>query len=110
MRAFDATVGTSPMAHLRQMRAERMARLLASTDLSVAEAARPVGWTNQFHASHIFHDAYGVSPTADSSLTVVPILHHRQSRTNAHDWPVESPYVERAFGSLVGGGVRTWRA
>jgi transcriptional regulator GlxA family with amidase domain len=31
VRAFDATVGMSPMAYLRQMRVERMARLLAST-------------------------------------------------------------------------------
>jgi transcriptional regulator GlxA family with amidase domain len=62
-RSFDATVGMSPMAYLRQMRVERMARLLANTDLSVAEAARAVGWTNQFHASQTFHAAYGVSPT-----------------------------------------------
>lgn len=63
VRAFDATVGTSPMAYLRRMRVERMARLLASTDLSVGEAARSVGWRNQFHASQCFHAAYGVSPT-----------------------------------------------
>ncbi len=53
----------SPMAYLRQMRVERMARLLVSTDLSVAETARSVGWRNQFHASQCFHAAYGVSPT-----------------------------------------------
>ncbi len=63
VRAFDATVGVSPMAHLRTMRTERMARLLISTDLSIAEAARSVGWRNQFHASQCFHAAYGVSPT-----------------------------------------------
>lgn len=63
VRAFDATTGMSPMAYLRQMRVERMARLLASTDLSVAEAARSVGWRNQFHASQCFHVAYGISPT-----------------------------------------------
>jgi transcriptional regulator GlxA family with amidase domain len=63
VRAFDATVGMSPMAYLRQMRVERMARLLASTDLSVATAARSVGWRNQFHASQCFHAHYGISPT-----------------------------------------------
>jgi transcriptional regulator GlxA family with amidase domain len=63
VRAFDATVGTSPMAYLRQMRAEQLARLLVSTDLSIAEAARSVGWRNQFHASQCFHAHYGVSPT-----------------------------------------------
>ena len=40
VRAFDAATGTSPMAYLRKMRVERMARLLVSTDLSIAEAAR----------------------------------------------------------------------
>jgi transcriptional regulator GlxA family with amidase domain len=63
VRAFDATLGTSPMAYLRQMRVERMARLLDSTDLSVTEAARSVGWKNQFHASQCFHAHYGISPT-----------------------------------------------
>lgn len=63
VRSFDATVGTSPMAYLRQMRVERMARLLVSTDLSVAQAARSVGWKNQFHASQCFHTHYGISPT-----------------------------------------------
>lgn len=63
VRAFDATVDMSPMAYLRQMRVERMARLLVSTDLSVAEAARSVGWKNQFHASQCFHAHHGVSPT-----------------------------------------------
>jgi len=62
-RSFDATVGTGPMAFLRKMRVERMARLLATTDLSVADAARSVGWSNQFHASQVFHLAFGVSPT-----------------------------------------------
>lgn len=40
-----------------------MARLLVSSDLSIAEAARSVGWKNQFHASQGFHAHYGVSPT-----------------------------------------------
>ncbi|HTR71517.1 MAG TPA: helix-turn-helix transcriptional regulator [Mycobacteriales bacterium] len=62
-RAFDATVGMSPMAYLRRMRVERMARLLTSTDLSIAEAARMVGWKHQFHASRCFHAHYGISPT-----------------------------------------------
>ncbi|HUY98928.1 MAG TPA: AraC family transcriptional regulator [Thermomicrobiaceae bacterium] len=63
VRAFTMTVGMSPLAHRRQMRVERMARLLVSTDLSVARAARSVGWRNPFHAGQCFHAAYGVSPT-----------------------------------------------
>lgn len=41
VRAFDATVGMSPMAYLRRMRVEQMARLLVSTDLSIADS--PLG-------------------------------------------------------------------
>jgi transcriptional regulator GlxA family with amidase domain len=75
VRSFDATVGMSPMAYLRQMRVERMARLLASTDLSVAEAARAVGWKNQFHASQTFHAAYGISPTEYRRSQTAPPVH-----------------------------------
>ncbi len=57
VRAFDATVGMSPMAYLRHTRVERMARLLASTDLSIAEAARAVGWTDPDYASRCSDDA-----------------------------------------------------
>lgn len=63
VRSFDATVGMSPMAYLRKIRVERMARLLESTDMSIAETARSVGWRNQFHASQCFHAANGVSAT-----------------------------------------------
>lgn len=78
VRAFDATAGTSPMAYLRQMRVKQMARLLVSTDLSIAEAARSVGWKNQFHASQCFHAYYGVSPTE---------YRHRHTPTTLEDQP-----------------------
>jgi transcriptional regulator GlxA family with amidase domain len=73
-RCFDATVEMSPLAYLRKMRVERMARLLASTDLSVAEVARAVGWTDPSYASRCFHAAYGVSPTEYRYRQTVPPL------------------------------------
>lgn len=54
----------SPMAFLRKMRAERMARLLASTDLSVAEAGRSVGCKDPNYPSATFVG------TTDPALTV----------------------------------------
>jgi AraC-like DNA-binding protein len=63
VRAFDATTGMSPMAFLRHMRVEQMARLLVSTDLSIADAARVVGWDDPNYASHCFHAHHGISPT-----------------------------------------------
>lgn len=44
------------------MRIERMARLLASTDLSVAEGALSVGWTDPNYASRCFHQRFDASP------------------------------------------------
>lgn len=76
VRAFDTTVGTSPMAYLRQMRVERMARLLISTDLSVAEAARSVGWKNAFYASRCFRGSSGWRSSGRSSR---PRVRPRQS-------------------------------
>lgn len=64
VRAFDAMVGMSPLTFLRRMRVEQMAQLLTSTDLSIAEAARSVGWTDQNYASRCFHAHYGMSATA----------------------------------------------
>lgn len=64
MRTFDATVGASPISYLRQMRVQQMARLLCSTDLSIAAVARSVGWTDPNHVSRCFHAHYGISPTA----------------------------------------------
>ena len=63
VRAFDAAVDLSPMAYLRQMRVQRMARLLSSTDLSIAEIAREVGWIDAKYASPLLSAHYGISPT-----------------------------------------------
>lgn len=71
-RCFAATVEMSPMAYLRKMRVERMAHLLASTDLSVAEVARAVGWTDPSYAARCFHAAYGISPTGYRHRQTVP--------------------------------------
>lgn len=63
VRAFDATVGLSPMAYLRWMRVQEMARLLDSTDLSIAAAARAVGWADANYASRCFHSHYDMPPS-----------------------------------------------
>jgi AraC-like DNA-binding protein len=63
VRAFDASVGLPPMACLRLLRVHQMAWLLASTDLSIAQVARSVGWADPNYASRCFHTLYGLSPT-----------------------------------------------
>ena len=62
------------MAYLRRMRVERMSRLLASTDLSIAETARSVGWTDVHYASRCFRSYYDISPTEFRRQQTAPPL------------------------------------
>lgn len=61
--AFDATGGLTSMACLQRMRDEQMARLLASSDLSIGEPAHAIGWTDPNYASRCFRARYCISPT-----------------------------------------------
>lgn len=63
-RLFRSQVGISPATFLRQLRADRMAELLATTDVTVGEAATAVGWSEAAVASRSFKQRYGVSPRA----------------------------------------------
>jgi AraC-like DNA-binding protein len=52
VRCFDATVGMSPMAYIRHMRVQQMARLLASTDFRLPRPLAPsAGKTSSMPAS-----------------------------------------------------------
>lgn len=62
-RLFRAQLGISPAAFLRQIRAERMAELLATTNFTVGEAAAAVGWNDAAFASRLFKQRYGVPPS-----------------------------------------------
>ncbi|MFI7066789.1 helix-turn-helix domain-containing protein [Kribbella sp. NPDC050124] len=62
VRLFGRTIGTSPMAYLHRLRAERAAGLLIETDLPVAEIGARVGWHDPSHASRRFRACFGLSP------------------------------------------------
>lgn len=76
-RLFRDQLGISPAAYLRQSRADRMADLLATTDLTVSDAGAAVGWRDPAIASRSFKRRYGVTPRAfarshrNSSVTVL---------------------------------------
>jgi len=57
-RAFDR----SPMDYLREVRLQRGARLLKTTDLGVEQIARKVGFASRSHFSQAFADLYGRPP------------------------------------------------
>lgn len=63
-RLFRDQIGVAPGGFLRQLRADRMAELLASTSLNIREAGAAVGWDDPAVASRAFKQRYGVSPRA----------------------------------------------
>lgn len=66
-RLFSSQLGISPAAFLRQLRADRMAALLATTNLTVSEAGTAVGWRDAAMASRSFKQRYGVPPSIYAS-------------------------------------------
>jgi AraC family L-rhamnose operon transcriptional activator RhaR len=73
VRLFGVSVGLSPMAYLRELRAQRMAELLQWSDLSVANAARAVGWSDPNYASRCFRSRWGMSPSEYRHRVRVPM-------------------------------------
>jgi AraC-like DNA-binding protein len=61
-RAFKQSVGTPPHFYLLQRRLERAQELLAETDLSLAQIALKIGFSDQSHFSRRFRMFVGVTP------------------------------------------------
>ena len=62
-RAFNATVGLTPLGFVVQQRIERARLLLSSTNSSIASIAMAVGFANPGHFARAFSDATGMSPS-----------------------------------------------
>lgn len=61
-RRFKAIIGTTPHAHLRNLRLERVQELLAQSNLSVGEIAAATGFEHPEYLSAMFKRQCGVSP------------------------------------------------
>lgn len=60
---FAHALGETPMSLLRSTRLRRSRELLATTNASVAQIARGVGFSSRSNFSHAFRSLYGVDPT-----------------------------------------------
>ncbi|MBE6118183.1 MAG: helix-turn-helix domain-containing protein [Erysipelotrichaceae bacterium] len=63
MRCFHRTVQTSPVQYVRQLRIQKAAALLRTTDLKINEAAAACGFLDMSYFSRIFRSYAGVTPT-----------------------------------------------
>jgi AraC-like DNA-binding protein len=63
-RAFKQSVGTPPHFYLIQRRLEKAQELLAETELSLAQIALKIGFSDQSHFSRRFRMFLGVTPTS----------------------------------------------
>lgn len=61
---FSAYVGQSVADHVRSLRMARARDLLESTDLTISEVARRVGYGDPAHFSRAFKRSEGISPNA----------------------------------------------
>ena len=63
-RLFKKITGATPHAYLASLRIERARRMLAESDLPIAEVGAEVGYTSQSHFTKIFREATGMTPKA----------------------------------------------
>src|SRR5215470_1273504 len=63
-RLFKKITDSTPHAYLASLRVERARRLLAESDLPIAEVGAQVGYTSQSHFTKVFREATGTTPKA----------------------------------------------
>ncbi len=61
-RRFAAHMGTSPATHLRRTRLESVRKLLAETELSIADVAASTGYCSPEYMTAVFRKATGTTP------------------------------------------------
>lgn len=63
-RLFKKITGATPHSYLAGLRIERARRLLAESDLPIAEVGATVGHASQSHFTKVFREATGMTPHA----------------------------------------------
>lgn len=76
-RRFSQILGTSPKAEILRVRLERVCRLLAESDLSLAEVGHKAGFDHPEYMSRLFKKKMGITP---GEFRKFPGTHHPQDR------------------------------
>jgi AraC family transcriptional regulator len=82
-RLFKKITGTTPHVFLASLRIEKARRLLAETDLSIAEVGACVGYNSQSHFTKIFREAAGLTPQVFRAAARHPLLTRQPAVTPA---------------------------
>jgi AraC family transcriptional regulator len=69
-RLFKRITGVTPNAYLASLRIDHARRLLAETDLSVAEIGERVGYQSPSHFGKVFRHLTDTTPTAFRELVL----------------------------------------
>ena len=64
LRCFHATIGTTPIQYLRQLRVQKAAELLADTDWKVSDIAAQCGFREMSYFTKTFRELKGCTPSA----------------------------------------------
>jgi len=91
-RLFVRQTGISPMRFLSELRLVEFTRMIEETDVSVAYAAKSVGWADPRVASARFSRRFGISPT---QYRLNPHLHHLEATPLIEDSAPESMSTTR---------------
>lgn len=71
-RVFVEAFGKTPLAYLTMLRVEEMTRLLREPEVSIAEAARRVGWRSRNRATEAFRQYAGITPARYRQMQQMP--------------------------------------
>ena len=76
-RRFTQILGISPKGEILRIRLDRVCRLLAESDLSLAEVAGKAGFTHPEYMSRLFKGKMGITPGEFRKQACVPGLPQR---------------------------------
>ncbi len=63
VRAFKSKMGQTPARYIKNKKLEAGKRMLEGSELSIAQVAASVGFSDPAHFSRLFHERYSMAPT-----------------------------------------------